>query len=95
MGFKVWGPDLEASEPVAGDPDFTQAIQRWQERRGSKGMSVGLAGAVIRQVLLSEPDPCPELVRLMDALQRDEVPEVSDPQDLWLLELGRKLAGWP
>ena len=94
-GIQGLGPDLETSDPVAGDPDFAHAIQRWQERRASKGMSVGLAGAVIRQVLLSEPDPCPELVRLMDALQRDEVPEVSDPQDLWLLELGRKLAGLP
>ena len=89
------GPDLEHDRPMGAEPDFESTVHKWLERREAKGNPVSLEGAILRQVLSACPDPSPETQRLLDCIESDQVLEVTGPLDLWLLELGRRLAGWP
>jgi hypothetical protein len=89
------GPTLENELPIPGDSEFLEDVRKWSDRRASKGCPVEPEAAVLLQVLRAILSPSPGIARLLEAIENDQAPEVSEPEDLWLLDLGRRLAGWP
>ena len=94
-GLNRLGPAPEDEQPVPGDSEFLEDVRKWADRRASKGCPVAPEAAVLLQVLRAILTPSPGIVRLLEAIENDQAPEVSEPDDLWLLDLGRRLAGWP
>ena len=79
---------------MADAAEFLDGVRQWADRRASRGCPVEPEAAVLLGVLRACLQPSMATQRLLEAIDRDEPLEVSGPEDLWLLELGRRLAGW-
>ena len=92
-GLNLQGPKNE--DPIPAEKEFLDGVRQWSERRASKGWEVEPEAAVLYEVLRAVLEPSPEIQKLLQAIDQDRIPEVSEAEELWLLNLGRKLAGWP
>jgi 3-hydroxymyristoyl/3-hydroxydecanoyl-(acyl carrier protein) dehydratase/1-acyl-sn-glycerol-3-phosphate acyltransferase len=80
------GPDNALEEPLAGDPNFAAAVEKWQAETG-----VSQGNAVLRCILEERRDRSAEADRLLEAKSLSDLGD--DAVGAWLAETARRLLG--
>jgi 3-hydroxymyristoyl/3-hydroxydecanoyl-(acyl carrier protein) dehydratase len=80
------GPSNEVEEPLPGDPQFAERVEKWQADHG-----VSPEHAVLREVLAEIADPTKEVQAVLTAESAKSLESGSN--GAWLSELGRRLIG--
>jgi 1-acyl-sn-glycerol-3-phosphate acyltransferase len=77
----------EQESPGEADPILAAEVGAWAAKTGASHEH-----SVLFQALRSWPAPCGQTQKLLEALERGQLPTGSSPANLWLVELARRLS---